>query len=102
MPQKQSLIEKIKENIVIEIVALIFFAAVLFFGNSALESMAQVQENKAKIILLQEKDETKEEQLENTAISIGDISSTTQRLEIAVGRLEEIVKILYEISIKTK
>lgn len=100
MPHKKSLIEKIKENVVIEVVVLIFIAALLFFGNSTLKSMTQVQENEAKIILLMEKDRTKTEQLQKTAASIGDISSTTQRLEIAVGRLEEIVKILYKISIK--
>ncbi len=100
MLHKKPLIEKIKENLVVEVVALILIAGLFFFGNATLKSMTQVQENKAKIILLVEKDKVKTEQLEKFAANIGDLTSTTQRLEIAVGRLEEIVKILYKISIK--
>lgn len=100
MPHKKSLIEKIKENLVIEVIVLVFIATLGFFGNTTLKSMEQVQKNKTKIILLVEKDKVKTEQLERSAANIGDLTSNIQRLEIAVGRLEEIVKILYKISIK--
>lgn len=105
MPEeKNNFLQKIKENIVVEIIGVILIASLIFFGNSITKSMKQVEDNKIEIAVLTEKDKNKNEKIEEAieqlqafATSMGEFSSETERLKLSVVRLEEIVKILRDI-----
>lgn len=96
--KNNSLMDKIKENIVlITLAGLMTIAGAATFGKlNAADSRAL--ENEKRLIAIEENQKNQQDylikQLQTIAIELGDIDSTTRTHESAITRLETLIEVL--------
>lgn len=98
--EKKTLVQTIKDNIIISVVSIILLGALSFVGAVTTNTMKQVGKNTEAVIRLEEKQSNATNVLQKLTNELSEVSVKIEKLENSTARLDEIVKILREMAMQ--